>query len=88
MRGSSESIFQKQCKCPTPHILSLNNFVQKSRKQSIFCYFLRLILKLLPVLSLHCCTWAFFSCSEPGLLFIAVCGLLTEMASLVVEHKF
>ena len=29
---------------------------------------------------------AFFSCGEQGLLFVAVRGLLTEVASLVAEH--
>ena len=29
---------------------------------------------------------AFSSCGERGLLFVAVCGLLTVVASLVVEH--
>ena len=33
-------------------------------------------------LGLHCCTWAFSSCGEWGLLFVAVHGLLTVMASL------
>ena len=37
-------------------------------------------------LGLHCCTKAFSSCGELGLLFIAVCGLLIVVASLVVEH--
>ena len=32
------------------------------------------------------CTRAFSSCGEQGLLFIAVRGLLTAVASLVVEH--
>ena len=38
------------------------------------------------VLGLHCCTWAFSSCSELGLLFVAVRRLLTAVASPVVEH--
>ena len=38
-------------------------------------------------LSLHCCMQAFSSCSEWGLLFIAVHGLLTAVASLVAEHR-
>ena len=38
------------------------------------------------MLGLCCCTWAFSSCGERGLLFIAVCGLLIAVASLVVEH--
>ena len=40
----------------------------------------------LAVLGLRCCTQAFSSCGEPGLLFVAVCGLLIAVASLVVEH--
>ena len=43
-------------------------------------------LKFLFALGLHCCTWAFSSCSERGLLFLAVRGLLIVVASLVVEH--
>ena len=38
------------------------------------------------VLGLRCCTWAFSSCSEQRLLFVAVCGLLIAVASLVAEH--
>ena len=38
------------------------------------------------VLGLRCCTQAFSSCGERGLLFLAVLGLLTAVASLVVEH--
>ena len=33
-------------------------------------------------MGLHCCTWAFSSCSERGLLFVAVRGLLIAVASL------
>ena len=40
----------------------------------------------LAALSLHCCAWAFSSCGEQGLLFIAVHGLLIAVASLVAEH--
>ena len=40
----------------------------------------------LAALGLRCCAWAFSSCSEWGLLFIAVHGLLIAVASLVVEH--
>ena len=36
-------------------------------------------------LGLHCCTWAFSSCSEQGLFSVAVCGLLIAVASLVAE---
>ena len=37
-------------------------------------------------LGVCCGTWAFSSCSERGLLFVAVCGLLIVVASLVAEH--
>ena len=37
-------------------------------------------------LGLRCCTQAFSSCGEWGLLFVAVHGLLIAVASLVVEH--
>ena len=46
-----------------------------------------LIYLFLAVLGLCCCTRAFSSCGEQGLLFIAVRGLLTAVASLVVEHR-
>ena len=37
-------------------------------------------------LGLRCCTWAFSSYGERGLLFVAVRGLLIVVASLVAEH--
>ena len=37
-------------------------------------------------LGLRCCTRAFSSCEERGLLFIMVQGLLIAVASLVAEH--
>ena len=45
----------------------------------VFIYFLA-------VLGRRCCVRAFSSCIEWGLLFVAVLGLLIEVASLVVEH--
>ena len=51
------------------------------------CFFLNKVIYLfLSALDLCCCMWAFSSCGERGLLFIAVCGLLIAVASLVVEH--
>ena len=41
----------------------------------------------LVALGLRCCAQAFSSCSKRGLLFIAVRGLLSAVASLV-EHWF
>ena len=38
------------------------------------------------MLGLRCCAWAFSSCSEQGLLFIAMHRLLIAVASLVAEH--
>ena len=40
----------------------------------------------LAALGLCCCAWAFSSCSEQGLLFVAVHRLLIAVASLVAEH--
>ena len=40
----------------------------------------------LAALGLCCCTRAFSSCGEWGLLFVAARGLLTAVASLVAEH--
>ena len=41
----------------------------------------------LAALGLHCCAWAFFSCGEQGLLFVAVRGLLTAVASLCCRAR-
>ena len=40
----------------------------------------------LAALGLCCCVQVFSSCGEWGLLFVAVSGLLTVVASLVAEH--
>ena len=37
-------------------------------------------------LGLRCCTWASSSCKEQRLLFLAVCGLLIVVASLVEQR--
>ena len=41
----------------------------------------------LAMLGLYCFVWAFSSCSEHGLLFIAMHGLLIAVVSLVAEHR-
>ena len=41
----------------------------------------------LAALGLCCCTQAFSSCDEWGLLFVVVCGLLIVVSSLVAEHR-
>ena len=50
----------------------------------IYIYFIFIYL-FLTALGLCCCARAFFSCSEQGLLFVAVHGLLIAVAS-VAEH--
>ena len=54
-----------------------------SRGNSFF--FFNFVL-FLAALGLHCWVQAFSSCSEQGLLFVEVCGLLIAVASLVAEH--
>ena len=49
-----------------------------------FIYFIYLFLA---ALGLHCCARAFSSCSEQGLLIVAVHRLLIAVASLVAEHR-
>ena len=53
----------------------------------LFLNFIYLFIYFLAALGLHCCTQAFCSCSQSGLLFVVVCGLLIAVASLVVEHR-
>ena len=67
------------------------NFCQSDRflkshflKINLFIYLF--IYLSLAALGLCCCAWAFSSCSEWGLLFVAVRGLLIAVASLVAEH--
>ena len=49
----------------------------------LFLNFIYLFIYFLAALGLHCCTQAFCSCSQSGLLFVVVCGLLIAVASLV-----
>ena len=54
-----------------------------------FCFFIFLFIYLfLAALGLRCCTRAFSSCGERGLLFVVVRGLLIAVVSLNVEHGF
>ena len=52
----------------------------------IYVCFLKKFYLFLAALGLRCCAQAFSSCGERGLLFPAVRGLLTAVASLVAEH--
>ena len=53
---------------------------------SFFFKFISLIYLFLAALGLCCCPWAFSSCGERGLHFVAVCRLLIAVASLVAEQ--
>ena len=48
--------------------------------------FILFVCLFLAALDLHCCAQAFSICSERGLLFVGVGGLLIAVAFLVVEH--
>ena len=58
------------------------NVLNTSEMYTLFIFNL-----FLAVLGLCCCMQAFSSCIERGLLFVVVHGLLTAVASLVVEHR-
>ena len=60
------------------HLISPSRYSFLKKNQFIYSF--------LAALGFRCCTRAFSSCGEPGLLFIAVRGLLTSVASLVAEH--
>ena len=53
----------------------------------IYLFIYKFIYLFVAVLGLHCCVRAFSSCGERGLLLVAVCRLLTAVASLVAEHR-
>ena len=56
-------------------------------KSVLFCFFLTyLFIFWLCWVFIAACGLFLSSCGEQGLLFIVVCGLLIEVASLVVEH--
>ena len=57
----------------------------------VFFFFFKVfkifIYLFLAVLGLRCCSRAFSSCRERGLLLVVVHGLLIAVASLVAEHR-
>ena len=70
--------------CGRTRILTMqSNLKQYTFFLNKFIYFTYLFLA---VLGLRCCVRAFSSCGEQGLLFVAVCGLLIVVASLVAEY--
>ena len=72
---------------PPPLASSCTSHCTFFKKIFYFIYFYIFEIYLfLAELGLHCCTRAFSSCAERGLLFIAVCRLLIVVASLVAEQ--
>ena len=65
---------------------NLNKITEPQQASFYFFFNFIYLFLFLAVLGLHCCAWAFSSCGKRGLLFVAVHGLLTEVASLVVAH--
>ena len=53
----------------------------------MFYFILFIYLFILAALGLCCCMWAFSSCGQQGLLFVAMRGPLIVAASLAVEHR-
>ena len=70
------------------HTVSLASFSLVDMQWHFFLnkFYLHIYLFILAVLGLCCCVRAFSSCGERELLFVAVCGLLIAVASLVAEH--
>ena len=68
--------------CPTGHTVVLDISLPARKHGRSFFFFFNLFIYLLAVLGLHCCAWAFSSCGEQGLFFVAVHRLLTAVASL------
>ena len=81
-------IFKKQDVCSVTEFLFLGLLLSKKIFFNLIfsLYFYLFIYLFLAALGLHCCAQAFSSCSEQGLLFVAVCRLLIAVASLVAEH--
>ena len=52
-----------------------------------FFIFFRFTYLLFGCLGLHYSMWAFSSYPEQELLFVAVCGLLVKVVSLVAKHR-
>ena len=73
---------------PTTFASGNHNLISFSFFFSFLFFFINLFtyFYILAVFGLCCCARAFSSCSERGLLFVALRGLLIAVASLAVEH--
>ena len=68
-------------------LLTHENFFRRPKEGSFFKNkFIYFIYLFLAALGLRCCAWAFSSCGDWALLFVAMGGLLIAVASHVVEH--
>ena len=67
-------------------LLLISGFSSHGQRIKSVNLFIVLFILFLAALGLHCCTRAFSSCRERGLLFVAELGLLIAVASLVAEH--
>ena len=65
----------------TEKTTELHTLKLRIRLRKIFIYL------SLAALGLHCCAWAFSSCSEQRYSPVGVSGLLTAVASLIAEHR-
>ena len=72
-----------------PQNLTCENLQVRAHYIYIYFFFklIYFIYLFLAALGLCCYPQAFSSCSERGLLFVVVRGLLIAVASLVVEHR-
>ena len=77
--------YPSSCGSLTPGVWLLSLLHLHSSYPSHCDFFLTYL--FLAALGLHCCMGAFSSCSEWGLLFVVVRGLLIAVASLVAEHR-
>ena len=78
------------CKSLPQSLFPRKPYVSKMWMLCVFIIYLFIYLFIclfLAVLGLRCCAWAFSSCGEQGLLFVAVHVFLIAVASLVAEHR-
>ena len=70
------------------HLLKVMIILRPLIRSELFSdfFYINLFILFLAVLGLRCCAWAFSSCGQQGLLFVAVRGLLTAASFLVEEH--
>ena len=70
-------------------VLEMEILFNASPHPSFYCFIFRIVFIYfsLTIVSLSCGAWAFSSCNEQGLLFVAMHGLLLVVISLVVKHQ-